>query len=320
MQKPPVVCLMGPTASGKTDIAVRLVERFPFDIVSVDSALVYRGMDIGTAKPEANILERAPHRLVDIRDPEDAYSAGTFVHDAQIEIERIHAAGRIPLLVGGTMLYFRSLLGGIADLPGADANVRAEIEEEARTKSWSAMHAELADIDPQAAARINPNDRQRIQRALEVFRLTERTISDWHTRTSSQLPDVDVIKFGLIPGARTELHRRINERFVAMLEQGFVDEVIGLRRRDGLTADSPSMRSVGYRQIWSHLDGAFDRMEATAQGQAATRQLAKRQLTWLRSEADLIAIDPLEASAADAISSCLADKWNKQGVYGLTGV
>lgn len=320
MEKPPVVCLMGPTASGKTDVAVQLLERFPFDIVSVDSALVYRGMDIGTAKPDANMLERAPHRLIDIRDPEDAYSAGAFVRDARAAIAAIHASGRVPLLVGGTMLYFRALIDGIAELPAADAGTRAEIDAEAQEIGWTAMHTALAEIDPQAAARIDANDRQRIQRALEVFRLSGRSLSDWHAEASAVQPKFDFIKFALVPGSRAELHRRIDERFLLMLQQGFVGEVVGLRNRAGLGADSPSMRAVGYRQIWAHLDGDGDLVEATSKGQAASRQLAKRQLTWLRSETELNSVDPLEDRATETISSILATKWNQHGVYGLTGL
>lgn len=320
MKKLPVVCLMGPTASGKTEVAVQLAESFPFDIVSVDSALVYRGMNIGTAKPDASILERAPHRLIDIRDPEEAYSAGSFVRDATAEIASIHSIGRVPLLVGGTMLYFRSLLGGIADLPEADAGTRTEIDAEAQTAGWAAMHEELATIDPQAAARIDPNDRQRIQRALEVFRLSGRTLSDWHAQASASRPEFDFIKIALVPGSRAELHDRINARFLAMLQEGFVEEVVGLRESTALLADSPSMRAVGYRQIWAHLDGDDDLATATAKGQAATRQLAKRQLTWLRRETELIAVNPLEDDATETISSFLARKWNQHGVYGLTGL
>ncbi len=311
---------MGPTASGKTEVAVHLAEQFPVDIISVDSALVYRGMNIGTAKPAADILARAPHRLIDIRDPEDPYSSGMFVRDAQAEIANVHAAGRIPLLVGGTMLYFRCLLGGIADLPEADATVRAEIDAEAGKIGWHAMHTMLASIDPQAAARINPNDRQRIQRALEVFRLSGRTMSDWHAQTSSALPEFEVTKFALIPESRAELQQRINRRFLEMLEQGFVNEVAKLRKRSGLAADSPAMRAVGYRQIWAHLEGADDIAVATAKGQAATRQLAKRQLTWLRSETELIRVDPLEECAASTISSILAGKWNDRHVSGPGGL
>jgi len=320
MKNLPVVCLMGPTAAGKTDIAVQLLERFPFDIVSVDSALVYRGMDIGTAKPDASVLERAPHRLIDIRDPEDAYSAGAFVRDAKAEIAAIHTSGRVPLLVGGTMLYFRSLVDGIANLPEADAGMRAEIDAEAQVVGWAAMHAALAAIDPSAAARIDANDRQRIQRALEVFRLSGRSLSDWHAEASAVRPKFGFIKFALVPGSRAELHRRINERFLLMLQEGFVEEVASLRKREGLGADSASMRAVGYRQIWAYLEGDDDLAEATSKGQAASRQLAKRQLTWLRSEAELNSVDPLEDRATETISTILATKWNQHGVYGLTGL
>jgi len=311
MNRKSVVCLMGPTASGKTEVAIHLAEQFPMDIISVDSALVYRGMNIGTAKPAVEVLARAPHRLIDIRDPEEPYSSGLFVRDALAEIANIHAAGRIPFLVGGTMLYFRCLLGGIADLPEADATVRADIDAEAGKIGWQAMHGMLANIDPQAAARINPNDRQRIQRALEVFRLSGRALSDWHAQSSLALPELDVIKFALIPASRAELHQRINRRFLDMLEQGFVNEVAGLRKRSGLVADSPAMRAVGYRQIWAHLEGVDDIEVATAKGQAATRQLAKRQLTWLRRETELIGVDPLEVCAAGTISSILAGKMER---------
>ncbi len=320
MSKPPVICLMGPTASGKTELAVSLVEQFPLDVVSVDSALVYRGMNIGTAKPGLDVLARAPHRLIDIRDPEDAYSAGTFVRDARVQIGEIHAAGRIPLLVGGTMLYFRALIQGIADLPKADNVVREEIEAQAQRVGWSAMHEKLAIVDPQAAARINPHDRQRIQRALEVFRISGRPLSAWQAAQSQSPPEFDFIKVALVPGSRAELHRRINQRFLDMLQLDFVSEVAALRQRPGLSAGSTSMRSVGYRQIWAHLDGRDDLEEATAKGQAATRQLAKRQLTWLRSESGLIVADPLEAGVKSVISAILAEKLNQLRCNGLIGV
>ena len=320
MSKPPVICLMGPTASGKTELAVSLVEQFPLDVVSVDSALVYRGMNIGTAKPGLDVLARAPHRLIDIRDPEDAYSAGTFVRDARVQIGEIHAAGRIPLLVGGTMLYFRALIQGIADLPKADNVVREEIEAQAQRVGWSAMHEKLAIVDPQAAARINPHDRQRIQRALEVFRISGRPLSAWQAAQSQSLPEFEFIKVALVPGSRAELHRRINQRFLDMLQLDFVSEVAALRQRPGLSAGSTSMRSVGYRQIWAHLDGRDDLEEATAKGQAATRQLAKRQLTWLRSESGLIVADPLEAGVKSVISAILAEKLNQLRCNGLIGV
>ncbi len=320
MSKPPVICLMGPTASGKTELAVSLVEQFPLDVVSVDSALVYRGMNIGTAKPGLDVLARAPHRLIDIRDPEDAYSAGTFVRDARVQIGEIHAAGRIPLLVGGTMLYFRALIQGIADLPKADNVVREEIEAQAQRVGWSAMHEKLAIVDPQAAARINPHDRQRIQRALEVFRISGRPLSAWQAAQSQSPPEFEFIKVALVPGSRAELHRRINQRFLDMLQLDFVAEVAALRQRPGLSAGSTSMRSVGYRQIWAHLDGRDDLEEATAKGQAATRQLAKRQLTWLRSESGLIVADPLEAGVKSVISAILAEKLNQLRCNGLIGV
>jgi tRNA dimethylallyltransferase len=311
MLLPPVICLMGPTASGKTELAVSLVEEYPLDIVSVDSALVYRGMDIGTAKPGADILARAPHRLIDIREPEDTYSAGAFVRDARDHIEEIQASGRTPLLVGGTMLYFRSLMQGIAVLPPADDAIRSEIEAEAQIAGWPALHKQLAEVDSQAAARINPNDKQRIQRALEVYRCSGKPLSAWHAGEPEQCPEFDFIKIALVASSRSELHQRIDARFVEMLQLGLIDEVATLRKRSGLSADSTSMRSVGYRQVWAHLDGQFDLKEATAKGQAATRQLAKRQLTWLRSEPDLIAVDPLDPGAGGYILSVLGEKLNK---------
>ena len=302
---------MGPTASGKTDLAVRLVEEFPFDIVSVDSALVYRGMDIGTAKPDAEVLARAPHRLINIREPEDAYSAGSFVRDALAEIASIQEAGRIPLLVGGTMLYFRALIDGIAELPDADPDIRAALDAEAAEKGWPALRDELAAVDPAAAARIEPGDRQRIQRALEVFRISGRPLSDWQQSASAQSGDFDYLKFALTDPDRSNLHERINRRFRQMLDAGFVDEVRGLMQRPGLSADSPAMRAVGYRQIWRYLDGQVDLETATAQGQAATRQLAKRQLTWLRSEPELACFDPLDNRSGAAISAQIARKLNE---------
>lgn len=302
---------MGPTASGKTDLAVNLVERFPADIVSVDSALVYRGMDIGTAKPGSDVLARAPHRLIDIREPEDAYSAGAFVRDARVEIDAIHAAGRIPLLVGGTMLYFRALIDGIAELPDADQGIRAAIDAEAIAHGWPAMHERLASIDAAAAARIEPGDKQRIQRALEVYEASGRTLSDWQRSASPPDSGLRFVKFALIDPERRVLHQRINERFLQMLDAGFIDEVRGLMQRPGLTGESASMRAVGYRQIWRFLSEKIDLETAIAQGQAATRQLAKRQLTWLRSEPELRRIDPLDNAAADAISTELARKLNE---------
>ena len=303
------VCLMGPTASGKTEIAVRLCKRFPFEIISVDSALVYRGMNIGTAKPDAATLERAPHRLVDIRDPEESYSAGDFVRDAHREIGAIHAEGKIPLLVGGTMMYFRVLTGGIAELPSADDEIRQLIDTDARRLGWPAMHERLAGIDPEAAARIEPNDSQRIQRALEVHKASGRTLSEWHRLAQEQArePQVRYVKLALQVEPRSILHERIEARLEHMIRGGFVDEVQALMQRPGLQRDMPSMRAVGYRQVWAHLAGECTLDEARYRALVATRQLAKRQITWLRSERDLVSFDPLEKDTVDAISGYLAD-------------
>lgn len=302
----PVVCLMGPTASGKTDVAVSLVKRFPFEIVSVDSALVYRGMDIGTAKPDAVTLARAPHRLVDIRDPEDSYSAGEFVRDARAAIDEIRTAGRFPLLVGGTMMYFRALTGGIAELPQADPALRAEIDAEAEAEGWPALHARLAEFDPDAARRIGPTDSQRLQRAIEVYRLSGRPLSAWQRDALPPAADTSYLKFALTP-PRSILHERIEKRLKLMIEKGFIDEVDELMRREGLTSEAPSMRAVGYRQFWSHRAGEYSLEEAEYRALVATRQLAKRQCTWLRSEAELNSVDPLEVDAADTISRRLGD-------------
>jgi tRNA dimethylallyltransferase len=298
------ICLMGPTASCKTEIAVQLAGCLPVDVISVDSALVYRGMDIGTAKPGPEILGRVPHRLIDIRDPENAYSAGHFVRDARGEIERSLEAGRVPLLVGGTMMYFRALTRGIAALPAADAGVRAAIEKLAARVGWPALHAQLAEVDPLSAVRIEPGDSQRIQRALEVYRVSGRTLSDWQART--EVPDTPrFIKLGLLPASREILHQRIGQRLDYMMNNGFIDEVRGLQKRAGLTADSASMRAVGYRHLWSFLEGKYAVDEAARRALYATRQLAKRQITWLRSESDLTVFDPLEANVLATITSLL---------------
>ncbi len=300
------ILLMGPTASGKTDCAIRLRERFACDLVSVDSALVYRGMDIGTAKPDAATLERAPHRLIDFLDPEESYSAGEFVRDACREMDDIFAAGRVPLLVGGTMMYFRALTEGIAKLPGADEGVRAAIDAEAAASGWPAMHEELERVDPDAAARIKPNDRQRIQRALEVYRVSGKPLSAWQKQSSPARDDIEYLKIGLNIEPRALLHERCAQRLDAMLEEGFVAEVERLRRRPGLTAEHPSMRAVGYRQFWKYLDGDYDLAEARDRALFATRQLAKRQITWLRSESDVLLVNPLDTGAIDAIYAFLA--------------
>jgi tRNA dimethylallyltransferase len=283
---------MGPTASGKTALAVSLVERFPLEIISVDSALVYRGMDIGTAKPDAATLARAQHHLLDIRDPIEAYSAAAFCDDALRLMADIVARGKVPLLVGGTMLYFRALLQGLDDLPRADAALRKKLEAEAAARGWPALHAELAAVDPTTAARLAPNDSQRIGRALEVFRLTGTPMSALLDRARSELP-YRVLQFALVPSDRAVLHQRIAARFDAMLADGLIDEVETLRRNYSLTPDLPAMRAVGYRQAWAYLDGEIDLHELRETGIAATRQLAKRQLTWLRSWPDVVALDCL---------------------------
>lgn len=304
--KQTAILLMGPTASGKTEFAISLCKRFPCDVVSVDSALVYRGMDIGTAKPDAPTLSRTPHRLIDIRDPEQSYSAGEFVRDAYREMDDIFAAGRIPLLAGGTMMYFRALTKGIAELPSANSDVRRAIDAEAAQHGWPAMHAELEKVDPGAAQRIEPNDRQRIQRALEVHRVSGRPLSDWQRDSAPARNDIRYLKVGLNIEPRSELHERIARRLDHMIEAGFLDEMKELRRRPGLTRDCPAMRSVGYRQFWRHLDGGYPVEEARDRALFATRQLAKRQITWLRSEKDVFLVNPLEAGAIDAISGFLA--------------
>ena len=289
---PPAIFLMGPTASGKTALAVSLVERFPLEIISVDSALVYRGMDIGTAKPDAATLARAPHHLLDIRDPTEAYSAAAFCDDARRLMADIVARGRVPLLVGGTMLYFRALLQGLDDLPRADAALRKALEAEAAARGWPALHAELAQVDPVTAARLAPNDSQRIGRALEIYRLTGTPMSTLLDRAPSVLP-YRVLQLALIPSDRAVLHQRIAARFDTMLAEGLIGEVETLRRTHALTPDLPAMRAVGYRQAWAYLDGEIDLRELREQGIAATRQLAKRQLTWLRSWPDAVELDCL---------------------------
>ena len=301
----PVVCLMGPTATGKTDVALKLAQEFPLDLISVDSALVYRGMDIGTAKPDAKTLELVPHRLIDIRDPEESYSAGEFVRDACREIDASNERGRVPLLVGGTMMYFRALTEGIADLPEADAEIREKIDAEAEASGWPELHAQLAKVDAKAAARINPNDSQRIQRALEVYRVSGKSLSAWQAGGTFNHREDRFLKIGLLAEPRSALHQKIALRLRAMMEEGFVEEVETLMARPGLTANHPSMRAVGYRQLWSYLEELGDLEEATRKALAATRQLAKRQLTWLRSERQATVVDALETDALSTISTLL---------------
>lgn len=282
---------MGPTASGKTDLALSLVERFPFDIISVDSAMIYRGMDIGTAKPDQNTLRRAPHRLIDICDPADAYSAARFRQDALREINAIHAAGRIPLLVGGTMLYFKALQHGLAALPGADPAIRRQLQSRLEVEGLPSLHGELQQVDPDSAQRIHANDPQRTLRALEVYMVAGEPMSSILARSEDDYMPWSVLKIALLPDDRKILHERIGQRFHKMLDAGFVNEVRSLHRRDDLNLSNSSMRTVGYRQIWQHLDGMITYDDMVEKGIIATRQLAKRQLTWLRADTELHCLD-----------------------------
>lgn len=310
---PPVVCLMGPTAAGKTGLALSLAEQYPMDIISVDSALVYREMDVGTAKPDAQTLRRAPHRLIDIRDPSESYSAAEFRADALREMRAISKAGRIPLLVGGTMLYFRALLEGLAELPAADAALRARLEQRANDEGWAQLHAELAQSDPEAAGRINPNDSQRIQRALEVLELTGRPLSELQREQQDQTLPYRVLKIVVCPPDRALLHQRIEARYDGMWAAGFEQELRALYERGDLNADLPAMRAVGYRQGWAWLDGLDDHETMREKALAATRQLAKRQLTWLRRECGTLWYDP-DAGALFAGASGEAPEAGFRGV------
>ncbi|MCL6704126.1 MULTISPECIES: tRNA (adenosine(37)-N6)-dimethylallyltransferase MiaA [Pseudomonas] len=301
---PPAIFLMGPTAAGKTDLAIELTKVLPCELISVDSALVYRGMDIGTAKPSKELLAEFPHRLIDILDPAEAYSAADFRRDALQAMAEITARGKIPLLVGGTMLYYKALVDGLADMPAADPEVRAQIEEEAARLGWQALHEQLAAIDPESAARIHPNDPQRLSRALEVYRVSGQSMTALRQRQSAQSTEAaasglqqlpyTVANLAIAPADRQVLHRRIEQRFTLMLEQGFIDEVVALRERSDLHAGLPSIRAVGYRQVWDYLDGKLTSAEMRERGIIATRQLAKRQFTWLRSWTDLHWLDSLD--------------------------
>ena len=295
---PPAICLMGPTASGKTAVSLGLTLRFPLEIVSVDSAQVFRDMDIGTAKPDRATLEKYPHHLIDLISPEERYSAARFRADALRVMAEITARGRIPLLAGGTMLYFKALRDGLSDLPQADAELRRAIDEEAQRRGWPALHAELARLDPAAAARLKPTDAQRIQRTLEVVRLTGAPLAESLARRSAAAPPYRLVQLALLPADRAVLHARIAQRFDAMLAAGLVDEVRALRRKYRLHAGLPSMRCVGYRQVWDCLEGDCDRAALREKGIAATRQLAKRQLTWLRAWEE---VAPLDCLARDPV-------------------
>ena len=281
MHKPLAIFLMGPTASGKSALAMDLVQHLPCDIISVDSALIYRGMDIGTAKPTADELRMAPHRLIDIRDPAESYSAAEFCTDALQEMAAITAAGRIPLLVGGTMLYYKALLEGLSPLPAADSVIRAELQHEAEQMGWEHMHRQLTTIDPVAAARIHPNDPQRISRALEVYRISGQTLTTLTAQQGTELP-YQVLQYAIAPLDRALLRQRIAERFDLMLQSGFEMEVRCLFAREDLHPGLPSIRCVGYRQMWDYLSGELDYAEMRYRGIVATCQLAKRQMTWLR--------------------------------------
>jgi len=299
----PIVLLMGPTAAGKTDAALALANRFPVEIVSVDSAMVYRGFDIGTAKPSPEEQARIPHHLIDIREPEETYSAGQFVRDAAAAIGSIRERGRVPVLVGGTMLYFHALLNGLAELPEGDAELRAELDERGAREGWDALHAELAAVDTEAARRIHPNDPQRIQRALEVYRLTGTPISRLQSLRAPAIDAAEALCIALSPASRASLHARIERRFHNMMAAGFLEEVRRLHQRAGAARELPALRAVGYRQIREHLQGKCELEAATHRAIAATRQLAKRQLTWLRA---LATARWLDSDAAHDVAGAVA--------------
>jgi len=307
---PPVIFLMGPTASGKTAVAVELAQYLPLELISVDSALVYRDMNIGTAKPDAATLAVAPHHLIDIIDPTDVYSAAAFRTDALRLMQDITARGKIPLLVGGTMLYFRALRFGLSDLPQADQDVRAEIEEQAARLGWPHMHDELAKIDQETAARLKPNDSQRIQRALEIYRVSGQPMSLLLAQQDTYQLPYKLIPLALIPSDRKQLHERIATRFADMLKLGLLDELGELQKKYGLNSEMTSMRCVGYRQAWQYLAGDIDKTALLDQGIAATRQLAKRQLTWLRGMPDNIEFDCLHPNLSQQVMRAVRARLN----------
>jgi len=304
--RPLAIFLMGPTASGKTALALGLADRFDVGLMSVDSALVYRGLDIGSAKPDAATQVRYPHALIDIRDPREAYSAADFRADALREMAAASASGKVPLLVGGTGLYFHSLQYGLSALPEADAALRAQLSAEAQAQGWGTLHARLARLDPAAAERIKPGDTQRIQRALEVIALTGKPLSEQQGGVRERF-GWRVLKLALIPEDRALLHARIAQRLDAMFAQGFVEEVRRLRARGDLYPDLPAIRAVGYRQVWQHLEGEFDLDESRRRALFATRQLAKRQTTWLRADRDALAFDPFDPAHVEHAMRAVAD-------------
>ena len=306
--QPTALFILGPTASGKTALALALAQQRPIEIISVDSALVYRGMDIGTAKPSRAEQAICPHHLIDLIEPTEAYSAAQFAADAQHLIHEIHARGRLPVLVGGTMLYVKALLEPLTELPESNTQIRAQIDAQAADLGWPAMHAQLSQIDPITAARIEPNDAQRINRALEIFRISGKPMAEWLAEdTTTHELSFKPILTALIPEPRAILHERINQRFVTMLNEGFLDEMRTLRARGDLHLGLPSMRCVGYRQAWEHLDGAYGYDELIEKGQAATRQLAKRQMTWIRGMSQIQVFDSAKLTAAntDPLLKCI---------------
>ncbi|MFM7123376.1 MAG: tRNA (adenosine(37)-N6)-dimethylallyltransferase MiaA [Fluviibacter sp.] len=305
---PPAILLLGPTASGKTDLALGLADQYPIDLISVDSALVFKDMNIGTAKPDADTLKRYPHALVDVITPEESYSAARFREEALASMADCSARGRIPLLVGGTMLYIKALLEGLSDLPQANPELRAEIDVRAKQYGWPAIHEELAKLDPVTAARLAPNDSQRIQRALEICLLSGRPASALYAEQQQQAaPSYRFLSLALLPSDRAWLHNRIALRFKLMLQQGFVEEVESLRAKYTLNAELPSMRCVGYRQAWETLEGSLPAKELEERGIYATRQLAKRQITWLTNSIDCEAFDCLQNNNADLVGRRVAD-------------
>ena len=302
---PKAIFLMGPTGSGKTDLAVELYKRFPVEIISVDSALVYKGMDIGTAKPDAATLQQAPHRLIDFLDPSQAYSAADFRTDALREMGEISARGKIPLLVGGTMLYFRALEYGLSELPKADPAIRAKLDAEAAEHGWLNLHQRLQQLDPVAAQRIHPNDPQRLQRALEVYELTGKSLTELQQAMWQETCPYDLLKIALIPDNRAWLHQRLAQRFDVMLSLGLIEEVKRLWTRGDLDVNLPAIRAVGYRQVWDYLNGKLDYTQMRDRAIVSTRQLAKRQMTWLRSETNISVYNPEEYSLSSLTSNVL---------------